>query len=262
MERCEIIAEIGINHNGDMAIAKTLIKGCAHIGVDVVKFQLYDPDKLLNRQDFSYRDWEAIKQSQLSYEKAKELKEECDRAGVEFMASAFDKERLEWLESLGVKRHKLASRSLADTSYCLEVFKTGKEIFISDGWFQAKKLCSWPAGVDAPWERLKWMYCISEYPAPLHKINFVEYGGPVFGLYWSYYYWGFSDHTIGTNAAKIAMALGAKAIEKHVTFSRKAPGPDHFCSITLAELRDLCAFRTDLMEVMKEKKKKNENVGG
>jgi len=247
MQRCEIIAEIGINHQGDMLIAKKLSESAKICGADVVKFQLYDPKKLLHPTDFSPEDWACILDAQLTYDQTFELKCHCDDVGIEFMASAFDEKRLNWLESMNVERHKIASRSIADEDYLRLFEDINKPILVSNGLVTSGKIATgdfWRVMArDLHYDEkdIHVLYCVSEYPTPLDRLNFRH--NP-FSMDF-----GFSDHTVGVTAAKVAMVLGAKIVEKHFTYDKKVPGPDHVCSIDAKELKMLCQFRDDLTKM-------------
>lgn len=233
-----IIAEIGINHQGNLAIAVGMITLAKVCGADIAKFQLYDPDKLLSCDDFTLDDWEIIKKTKMDFYDVKFLKRVCDKEGIEFMASAFDLERLGWLEQLGVKRHKIASRSIYDREYCEAVKATGKPTFISLGMQDDKK-----EPYSATLHRLGWgkfMYCISEYPTPLNKIE--RWMMDPFKTI----YRGFSDHTKGITSSQCAIAYGLPYVEKHFTLDKTLPGPDHVCSATPEELKALCKFRGEV----------------
>ena len=224
------MAEIGINHQGNLGIATQMIDRAKECGADVAKFQVYDPEKLLDPNDYTPRDWAAIKKTKLDFDEVHFLFSYCQIEGIEFMASAFDKERLEWLEKVGVKRHKIASRTVDDLDYCKAVLKTGKTVFVSDGKALGKFF-------GAP--NVKWLYCISKYPTALEEISWDE------GIFWKNAYYGFSDHTQSLTAAKTAIVLGAKLIEKHFTLDKSLAGPDHCCSMEPYELRELCKFRDE-----------------
>lgn len=246
--RCEIIAEIGINHQGDMNIAKSLIEAAKGCGADVAKFQLYDPKKRLHPSDFSPEDWSVILESELDYYDTRLLRVTCNHMGIEFMASAFDEERLGWLEEQLVRRHKVASRSLYDYSYVEAVKATGKPFFVSFGMVDEEV-----ERLEATMRRLNEgvgpggfypMYCVSEYPTPIERLDLHRNS---FDKGW----YGFSDHTVGITAACAAIVLGARAIEKHFTYDKGAVGPDHCCSMDREELKALCEFRDDFFKLMR-----------
>ena len=239
MSKVIIIAEIGINHNGDMDIAKKLIAQSKATGAHIAKFQLYDVDRLFpDKKVISIgQNWyEKVKKTQLSFDQVKILQKYCKKAGIEFMASAFDIERVGWLEKLNVKRHKIGTRVNQNMKLIKAMVSTGKEIIISS----KKPLTNLP--IYPNYTRL---YCIPLYPAPsdtlkLSRISFPED------------FHGFSDHALGIYASQIAIARGAMMIEKHFTFDiTNNDGPDHLCSITLPELEYLCSFAKVSKEMLK-----------
>lgn len=230
-----IIAEIGINHNGSLHVAHELIRQAAIAGAGIAKFQFYDPAKIFGPGG-SYPNEEAYAQAltvQFGREEATKLKAWCDEEGIEFMASVFDEERFEWMEALGVKRHKVASRTTEDTALCRRILATGKETFISLGFWTA-------AGVPYDAKNARYLYCVPKYPCEYSDIQLpASFAGSG--------YHGFSDHTLGIEASLVAVARGARIIEKHFTLNKGLPGPDHVCSITPDELAELCRL-SRLME--------------
>lgn len=242
--RHEIIAEVGINHGGKLARAKMLIAIAKDAGADVAKFQLYDPRKILDASNFSAADWDFILQSELSFDQTEQLKKYSDDLGIEFMASAFDLERLGWLERLEVQRHKIASRSVYDFEYVEAVQKTGKPYLVSFGMIDETReplKTSLSRVRDHVPQNVDILYCVSHYPTPLYEITLDKF---TFNGY--SFYTGFSDHTTGISASKVAMVWGASIIEKHITLDKRLPGPDQSCSIVAYELKSLCDFRDDL----------------
>lgn len=222
MNKVLVIAEIGHNGNGNMRLNKLMIDEAKACGANIAKFQLYDTDKIKKSWQSRYLE---LKFAELTKEDVKELKEYCDKIGIEFMASAFDVERVGWLEELGVVRHKLASRSIYDKELIKAMEKTGKPIIASLGYWKEKefpviKNCSF-------------LYCVSEYPAYLtpeiFPTDFTKYVG-------------FSDHTIGCYWAREAVKRGASIIEKHFTLSHELPGHDQKGSAEPWELKDLVAY--------------------
>jgi N-acetylneuraminate synthase/N,N'-diacetyllegionaminate synthase len=264
--RCEIVAEIGINFQGDLALAHRMIKAVKRAGADAAKFQLYDPKTLLKPSYFSADDWSMILQSELTFDVVMSLWEMCGAERIEFLASAFDLERLDWLERLNVKRHKIASRSVYDKEYVHAVKATKKQMIVSGGWLMSED----GVGVDdrlidvyndkrevtvfalnrimeGAGDRVRLLYCVSKYPTRLTELR---------GFPKRYdFYDGFSDHTSGMTAAKMAIARGARIVEKHVTYDKRAAGPDHAGSATFRELADLCRFRDEVFLI-------NEEAGG
>jgi sialic acid synthase SpsE len=224
-----IIAEIGINHNGSLHVAHELIRQARIAGADIAKFQFYDPHKIFGPQG-SFPNPEALAQAltvQFGFDEARQLKAWCEQEGIEFMASVFDLERFAWMESLGVRRHKIASRAAQDRELCDRMLASGQPTFVSLGFW------SGPAGtVPYSQSNAHYLYCVPKYPCPYEDValprSFAET-----------VYEGFSDHTIGIEAALVAVGRGARIVEKHFTLNKGLPGPDHVCSATPDELAEL-----------------------
>jgi len=235
-----IIAEAGVNHCGNMTIAREMILRAKESGADIFKTQLYDPVKLFpDREVWSQgKNWfDEILKTQLSKEQVFTMAEWCKEAEIEFFGSAFDLERLGWLEEVGVKRHKIASRfhrqELLDF-----ITKTGKPIIVSLPYGNPSKLLF-------PFKRTDFLYCIPEYPAPLNKlhlqkINFTSLDG----------FSGLSDHSIGTEASMVAIIRGARIIERHFCLKRDNSNPDMICSSEPEELAQLVKFSRKVGEIL------------
>jgi N,N'-diacetyllegionaminate synthase len=222
-----IIAEIGINHNGSLPLAHELIRQARISGADIAKFQFYDPYKIFGPEG-SYPNAEALAQAltvQFGFDEAKQLKAWCDQEGIEFMASAFDLERFGWTEALGARRHKIASRAAQDRELCERILATGGETFVSLGFWSGE-------GVPYAAANARYLYCVPKYPCPYEDVKMPR-------AFSESVYDGFSDHTIGIEAALVAVGRGARIIEKHFTLNKGLPGPDHVCSATPAELAEL-----------------------
>ena len=239
----EIIAECGINHRGDMKLAREMIDIAKSINIKIVKFQLYDvdalfPDKQIIAQN---RNWyEEVKKTQLTKEQVFELAGYCREVGIEFFASAFDLERLSWLEEVGVKRHKIATRMNQTEKYIIAVRKLGKPIIFSTN-LPRTQISFW----------YNTLYCIPKYPAQLSDLEFNKIKFMNTRKYANNYTFdGFSDHTIGPEASMIAMARGATIIEKHFCLKRDNSNPDMVCSIEPNELKELVEFARKVEEVL------------
>jgi len=222
----EIIAECGINHRGDMKLAREMIDIAKSIGIKIVKFQLYDvdtlfPDKQVIAQDKNW--YEEVKKTQLTKEQVFELANYCKQLQIEFMASCFDLERLGWLEEVRVKRHKVATRMNRNMELITAMVETGKEVLLSDS--TTRFISYFPD--------FKFLYCIPEYPTPLSKLQ-LQY------VDFKHEYTGFSSHYPGIEPALFAMARGARIIEVHFCLSRQViDNPDITSSIEPKELKEL-----------------------
>ncbi len=223
MQKILIISEGGHNHSGNIRLAKLMALEAKNCGADIYKMQAYDTDKIKKPWQSRYME---LKASEPTFEDLKEVKEYCDEIGIEFMASAFDVERVGWLEQLGVKRHKLASRSLYDTELIKAMEDTGKPIIASLGALKGDI----PAIKNA-----QYLYCVSEYPAYIRAEDFPTKFVPE-GLA------GFSDHTLGMYWAREAVKRGATIIEKHFTLSHELPGHDQKGSAEPYELKDFIQY--------------------
>jgi sialic acid synthase SpsE len=223
-----IVAEIGSNWEGSMKKAAKLISKCKEADADAVKFQMWRAMDLYN---MDHPDWNFIKKSEVTLKNAKKLKEICDSYNIEFYCSAFYPEAVDYLESLNVKRYKIASRTcLLKDPFSKETLKrkadTKKHVIISMGMGGDKKYIKKIFSKN----KTTFCYCISEYPLPFKKINWkniIQFDG-------------FSDHTLGI-AAPIIYATLKKyenvkniMIEKHVKL-KNSKGPDASSSIDTEE---------------------------
>jgi sialic acid synthase SpsE len=224
-----LIFEIGHNGNGNMKLNKLMIEEAKACGADIAKFQLYDTDKIKKPWQSRYLE---LKFAELSKEEAFELKEHADKVGIEFMASAFDVERVGWLEEMGVKRHKLASRSINDKELIEAMEATGKPIVASLGAWNKEEL---PIIKNADF-----LFCISEYPTHITEEQFPHLFGD------DQKYQGFSDHTVGTYWAREAFKRGAKIVEKHFTLSTELPGYNQKGSMEPWDGKDLVNYKRQI----------------
>jgi sialic acid synthase SpsE len=229
--RMEIIAEIGQNHNGDMHLASELIRLARDNGADVAKFQVYDARKLFPSEGNSWFAYNC--QTELTREQVDYLADECRKAGIEFMASVFDVDRIAWLEGAGVARYKIASRSIGDQALIAALCETGKPLVASLGMWKGKEFPRIEHRTP-----VQFLFCVSKYPTALEDLNFSQVDFDRFA--------GFSDHTIGISASIAAFARGAAILEKHFTSDKTLYGPDHECSMTAADLLAIHRFREDL----------------
>ena len=229
-----VIAEIGENHIGDMAIARALIEKAALAGADYAKFQSYRPE-LFKADDPEY-EW--FKKVSLSNEDHVMLKHHAESCGIKFLSSPFSLERAKFLcEDLNMKDIKIASAVMLNFPIIDYVNKKAKLVFLSTGMAtiaEIKKAVERLKGVP----ELYILHCVSQYPcrdedANLAALSHIRKNFPGYRV-------GYSDHTIGTHACLAAVALGAEIIEKHFTFDKDArEGTDHAISVTCEELKDL-----------------------
>jgi len=229
-----IIAEIGQNHNGNMDIAKKLIHAAKANGADIAKFQLYDVDKIFT-PDFEW--YKEGKEAQLTKEQVFYLVSQCKKTRIEFMASVFDLERFIWTEESGMKRYKIASRSIYNRELINAIASTGKDIIASLGMWKEKDFPKIETS-----GKIDFLYCVAKYPTLPDDLNFLDIN---FNKYS-----GFSDHTIGVEASLVALARGAKIIEKHFTLDKTMHGPDHSGSMTPDELKILIDYTKKIENIL------------
>jgi len=245
-----LVAEIGINHNGDPELARETIRAAARAGADAVKFQTFRAGEFMADRDVPYEYlsggslvresmYEMFKRTELRPDQHPDLKNWAREAGVDFLSSAADPESADLLAGLGVPAIKLASEDLINYPLLRHVGGLDLPVILSTGMADRDEISLALETIrDAGQERLLLLHCVSLYPTPdreanLHRIRTLSrtFGLPV----------GYSDHTQGTEAALGAAALGALFIEKHFTLDRSLPGPDHAFSSDPTEFRELSA---------------------
>jgi len=228
MSEVFIIAECGINHNGNLEIAKQQIDLATACGVNAVKFQVYNTDLLYNYNSNAPYYWDS-KRSELSHGQFRIL---ADYSPIEWFASCFDEGGVELLEAIGVKRYKVASRSLTDHKLLKEIARTKKPVIMSTGGHSFTQIEE-ALRILSPCE-VTLLYCVTNYPTKIEDLDFGRMIklGKEFNLPY-----GFSDHTTGIWASIEAVRLGAKVIEKHFTVSRTLGGCDQICSLEPHEMK-------------------------
>ena len=248
MKRTLIIAEAGVNHNGDIAKAKAIIDKGAEAGVDYVKFQTFKAEKLVTKQAqrASYQDkntqnndsqYEMLKKLELSQALHQELMDYCNQKGVKFLSTGFDSESLVFLAQLGITIAKVPSGEITNLPYLRQVASLFPEVILSTGMATINEIKDAVKvlidnGVSK--DKITILHCNTEYPTPMEDVNLKamlhiqrELGLPI----------GYSDHTLGIEVPIAAVALGATVIEKHFTLDKTLPGPDHKASLEPNELK-------------------------
>lgn len=244
--RTYIIAEIGPNHNGNLEIAIEMIKKLAAVGVDAVKFQLTIPENIYSKDSFkpTYQKendstaspLEMSKKYQLTFSEHLILNKICRESNIDYLCTGFDLESLKFLdENTQMPFFKIPSGEILSTDILNYVADKNKKILLSTGMASYEEIGK-AIAILGKKDRITVFHCISNYPAPPDEVNLnvmLEIGKR-FGVNI-----GFSDHTVGNDAAIAAVALGAKVIEKHVTYDKNADGPDHKASATIEEFGSL-----------------------
>jgi sialic acid synthase SpsE len=228
MKKTFIIAEAGINACGNLEVAKQQIDLACACGCDAVKFQVYDTDRLYNG-DTSIKSYKDSQRGWFSYKNFRVL---ADYSPIEWFATPFDEEAVALLEDIGVRRYKVASRSVADHKLMEAIAKTKKPVIFSTGNSDTNTV---RASLNILSDnQITLMYCKTDYPTKVKDLNFgrMTKMAEIFKVPF-----GFSDHTTGIWASIEAVRLGAEAIEKHFTVSRSLEGCDQICSLEPGEMK-------------------------
>lgn len=247
MSRTLIIAEAGVNHNGDLEMARELVRAAARAGADIVKFQTFVTEKSISRDapKAGYQtaatgsgetQYEMVKKLELSRADHDALIAECADAGIRFWSTAFDDESINMLIDLGIDMLKIPSGELTNLPFLRDIGRRGLPVIMSTGMATLDEIGDALAvleGSGLSREDVTILHCNTEYPTPMDDVNLKamqaiasEFGTRV----------GYSDHTQGIEVPIAAVALGAKVIEKHFTLDRALPGPDHLASLEPDEL--------------------------
>lgn len=248
-----IIAEAGVNHNGDEELALRLVDTAAQCGADAVKFQTFSADKLVRpgaekaeyqkRQTGEGDQYAMLKALEMSPELHRRLVARCAELGIEFMSTPFDEDAADFLLQLGMKRIKVPSGEITNTPFLEFLAAKGVPLIVSTGMASLQEIEEAVRVIAATRERqglagplaeaVTILHCTSNYPAAFGDVNLRAMGtiAQATGLPV-----GYSDHTLGIAVSTAAVALGATVIEKHFTLDRNMPGPDHAASLEPAEL--------------------------
>jgi N,N'-diacetyllegionaminate synthase len=247
---CFVIAEAGVNHNGDVALAHRLIDAAREAGADAVKFQSFKAERMVTadapKAEYQMRSTDAgesqlamLRRLELAADDFAALKAHCEQCGVTFLSTPFEEESADMLERIGVQAFKLPSGELTNLSFLRHVARKGRPIILSTGMSEMDEVAAaLQAIAGAGPAPLALLHCTSAYPADPAESNLRAMAtlSDAFGLPV-----GFSDHTPGIAVAIAAAALGAAIIEKHFTLDRHLPGPDHTSSLDPSELAALVA---------------------
>lgn len=246
-----IIAEAGVNHNGDIKLAKKLIDSAKDAGADYVKFQTFKADKLVSKEalkaDYQVKNtggnnesqFEMLSKLELSIEDHYELISYCNDQGIKFFSTAFDLESLEFLNTIGLQIFKVPSGEITNLPYLKKMASFGKPIILSTGMSTLSEVADalnvfYNEGLKK--SDLVVLHCNTEYPTPMEDVNLnaMDTMAKEFDIAV-----GYSDHTEGINVSIAAVAKGAVCIEKHFTLDRNMEGPDHKASLEPNELKQM-----------------------
>ncbi len=273
MSKTLVIAEAGVNHNGDADLAFALVEAAAAAGADVIKFQTFQADLLVAPQtpkaayqkqltDAAESQLEMLRRLQLSTQLHFDLKKRAEELGLEFMSTGFDFPSTDFLFTLDLKRYKIPSGELTNAPLLWHTAKRGRPLLLSTGMAtmgdieialavvahathsarpptgMAEVWQSWnnPAAIEKMRAQVTLLHCTSQYPCPDELVNLraMTSLANAFGVTV-----GYSDHSLGCLVPVTAVALGACVIEKHFTLDRNLPGPDHQASLIPSELSQM-----------------------
>jgi N,N'-diacetyllegionaminate synthase len=244
-----IIAEAGVNHNGDLAMALRLCDAALEAGADAVKFQSFRAEDLVvpgaptadyqSRQTGEQDQFAMLQRLELTQSQHEAIKAHCDSIGIEFFSTPFSVAAVDMLVRLGVRRLKLSSGELTHRALVERAAAAGRPLLVSTGMAtmgEIREALQWIGAARGGLDGVTLLHCTSAYPAPDEALNLNairsmrrDLGVEV----------GYSDHSLGIEAALAAVALGAKVIEKHLTLDRGLPGPDHGASLEPPEFTRL-----------------------
>lgn len=243
-----IIAEAGVNHNGDLKKALKMVNIAARANADFIKFQTFIPENLAQsklglaqyqKKQVKYSSQlEMLKKLSLSFSDFKKIKKRCITRKIRFMTSPFDEESVEFLNKLKVQYIKIPSGEITNIPYLRKIGKLKKKIILSTGMSNLKEIRNainllTKSGTNK--DKISILHCSTEYPATIENLNLrsINYLSKKLKMKI-----GYSDHSIGYEASLMAVSLGAKILEKHFTINKNAKGPDHSSSLSPTELRN------------------------
>lgn len=245
-----IIAEAGVNHNGDIDIAKKLIDIAAEAGADLIKFQTFNANRLVTEgalkadyqilaSDTTESQQTMLRKLELTEAMHHELINHCILREIKFFSTGFDIESIDMLANLGQELFKIPSGEITNLPYLRHIGQLEKNVILSTGMSSMNEIESAIHILEesgTPRSRITVLHCTSAYPAPPLDVNLLailsirnKFGVKV----------GYSDHTLGIEISLAAVALGATVIEKHFTLDRTLPGPDHKASLEPSELKQM-----------------------
>ena len=243
-----IIAEAGVNHNGNLKLAKQMIDAAAEAGADLVKYQTFNADRLVTNTarkaayqiqatDSRESQHEMLRCLELTEDMHKELIAHCAARNIGFFSTAFDIESVDLLVRLGQEQFKIPSGEITNLPYLRHIGRLGRPVILSTGMATMDEIGSAIQILEksgTPKTTITVLHCTTEYPTPMPEVNLKamitirdKFEVRV----------GYSDHTLGIEVAIAAVAMGATVIEKHFTLDRNLPGPDQKASLEPSELK-------------------------
>ncbi|MGL4731446.1 MAG: N-acetylneuraminate synthase [Clostridium sp.] len=262
--KCFIIAEAGVNHNGDMNIAKQLIDKAVEAGVDAIKFQTFKAKNLVtkNAPKATYQkettgngnQFEMLKKLELTFDNHVELINYCKEKNILFLSTPFDFDSVDLLEKFDIKMYKIGSGDLTNIPLLKYVANLRKPMIVSTGMANLGEVENALEAIKSQGNNdIKLLHCTSNYPTAYEDVhlNSMITMKNAFNLDI-----GYSDHTVGIEVPIAAVAMGAKIIEKHFTLDKKMKGPDHRASLNPNELKEMVKSIRNIESALGDKEKK------
>ena len=269
MRHIIIIAEAGINHNGDIKMALKMIDAAAAAGADYIKFQTYKTEKLVNKntslaeyqkQNLGFQkntsQFEILKKYEIDLDAHYKLMRACHKKDIKFLSTAFDLDSIDLLSKLNIPLFKIPSGEITNLPYLEKIALTKKPVIISTGMSNLKEIkTALKVFLSKGYlkENITILHCNTQYPTPMEDVNLnamttisKEFGISV----------GYSDHTLGIEVPIAAVAMGARVIEKHFTLDRKLAGPDHKASLEPHELKKMIESIRNIEKALGSEEKK------
>lgn len=243
-----VIAEAGVNHNGNIEIAKKMIDVAKEAGADYVKFQTFIPEKLVSKYaekaeyqkkntDSGESQLQMLKKLALTYMDFTDLKKYCEQVGIGFISTPFDLDSINFLNTLDMDFWKIPSGEITNLPYLEAIAKTGRKIIMSTGMSDMKEINEAVAVLEKFGSRdIVLLHCNTQYPTPYEDVNLnvmITIKNATGKMV------GYSDHTQGIEIPIAAVAMGAHVIEKHFTLDKCMDGPDHKASLNPIELKEM-----------------------
>lgn len=255
-----IIAEAGVNHNGDKNLAFKLCDAAKEAGVDAVKFQTWKTEKIVtksaalaeyqekNISDKGASQYEMLKQLELSYEEFVEVRDYCYQIGIQFLSTPDTEEDLDFLLGLGIPVLKIGSGEVTNIPFLRAIGKRRQKVILSTGMSTLADVeKAYNTLMDSGAKEVALLHCTTNYPCPYNEVNLLAMQTLKYAFKCQV---GYSDHTMGIEVPIAAVAMGAEIIEKHFTLDKNMDGPDHKASLEPQELKQMVRSIRNIEQAM------------
>lgn len=260
MSKVYIIAEAGVNHNGDKHLAFKLCDVAKEAGADAVKFQTWKTEKIVtksatlaeyqenNISDKGASQYEMLKQLELSYDDFLEVKDYCDQIGIQFLSTPDTEEDMDFLLGLGIPVLKIGSGEVTNIPFLRAIGKRRQKVILSTGMSTLADVeKAYHTLMESGAKEVSLLHCTTNYPCPYHEVNLQAMQTLKAAFKCQV---GYSDHTMGIEVPIAAVAMGAEIIEKHFTLDRNMEGPDHKASLDPEELKQMVISIRNIEQAM------------